>query len=451
MRTKFKNLVSISTILSVPGIISIFVSLISIPIHLNYAGAESYGNYIIFHFLLMISINLNLGIGKSVVISINNFFKKRKEISYEAIIYTRNVSLIIFLIFLLVLVFDKTLNNDFLNIYKFTKYLFIGSIITIFFITLEGILQGNRKFKSISFLNLLFFNLSLAVPSILLIYDNKLTLENLIIISILIKSISVLIMFLMVIKLGLVKKSKSRDLFENLKANSKWITLNSILIQFYDLFDKYLIKFFLGPIAVATYSIPQQLTGKLSIVSKSFSAFLLPDLSKKKIDNDNFNFSLQIFLKFVPLLILLTIPLYPLVLKFWLGNSYSETIHQLTKIFSVSVIFSCASHILITKFEASKSLYNNLKIELLLMPFFLFVLYFLTSGVFTLIQISFLILLKELTLFFLRLSFLTNEVKKIKEYYFLSLYFLLMLYFSFNNENLYYFCLILLILNFFRK
>ena len=233
MRTKFKNLVSISTILSVPGIISIFVSLISIPIHLNYAGAESYGNYIIFHFLLMISINLNLGIGKSVVISINNFFKKRKEISYEAIIYTRNVSLIIFLIFLLVLVFDKTLNNDFLNIYKFTKYLFIGSIITIFFITLEGILQGNRKFKSISFLNLLFFNLSLAVPSILLIYDNKLTLENLIIISILIKSISVLIMFLMVIKLGLVKKSKSRDLFENLKANSKWITLNSILIQFY--------------------------------------------------------------------------------------------------------------------------------------------------------------------------------------------------------------------------
>ena len=451
MKTKFKNLLSISTILSVPGMISIFVSLLSIPIHLNFAGPESYGNYIIFHFILMISINLNLGIGKSAVISINNFFKKRKEISYDAIIYTRNVSLIIFLIFLLVLVFDKISNSDFLNIYKFTKYLFIGSIITIFFMTLEGILQGNRKFKSISFLNLLFFNFSFALPSILLIYDNKLTLENLITISILIKLISVLIMFFLLIKFGLVKKSNNQVLFENLRINSKWITLNSLLIQFYDLFDKYLIKFFLGPIAVAAYSIPQQLTGKLSIISKSFSAFLLPDLSKKKIDNDSFNFSLQIFLKFIPLVILMTIPLYPLVLKFWLGNSYSETIHQLTKVFSISVIFSCASHILITKFEASKSLNRNLKIELLLMPFFLFVLYFLTSGTFTLIQISFLILLKELILFFLRLSFFKNEIKKVKGYYFLSLYFILMLYFSFNNENLYYCFLILLILNFFRK
>ena len=80
----------------------------------------------------------------------------------------------------------------------------------------------------------------------------------------------------------LITKFKSKILLMNLKKNSKWITLNGVLIQFYDLFDKYLIKIFLGPIAVATYSIPQQLTGKLSIISKSLSAFLLPDLSKKK-------------------------------------------------------------------------------------------------------------------------------------------------------------------------
>ena len=44
----------------------------------------------------------------------------------------------------------------------------------------------------------------------------------------------------------------------------------TILVHFYDLFDKYLIKIFLGPIAIATYSIPQQLTGKLSILSQRF-------------------------------------------------------------------------------------------------------------------------------------------------------------------------------------
>ena len=60
-------------ILSLPGLISIFISLISIPIHLKIAGVENYGNYIIFHFLLTISTILNFGIGKSIVISMNNF------------------------------------------------------------------------------------------------------------------------------------------------------------------------------------------------------------------------------------------------------------------------------------------------------------------------------------------------------------------------------------------
>ena len=54
MKSIFKNLIKNSAILSIPGLISIFISLISIPIHLNYAGQESYGNYIIFHFILMI-------------------------------------------------------------------------------------------------------------------------------------------------------------------------------------------------------------------------------------------------------------------------------------------------------------------------------------------------------------------------------------------------------------
>ena len=77
MKIKFRQLIKNSTILSVPGFISIFISLLSIPIHLNYAGPESYGNYIIFHFILMISINFNFGIGKSTVVSINNFPKKK--------------------------------------------------------------------------------------------------------------------------------------------------------------------------------------------------------------------------------------------------------------------------------------------------------------------------------------------------------------------------------------
>ena len=399
----------------------------------------------------MISINLNFGIGKSVAISINNFISKKREISYEAIIYTINIVCIIFIIFLALYLLNKFLIVNFFDSYKYMLYLFIGSIITIFFITFEGILQGNRKFKSISILNLFFFSFSISIPSLVLIYNQNLTLENLIFISILIKFFSILIMLLIINNNNLYKVSKSKILLKNLKKNSKWITLNSVLIQFYDLFDKYLIKIFLGPVAVATYSIPQQLTGKLSIISKSFSAFLLPDLSKKKINNLNLNFSLQIFIKFIPIFIFIILPFYSIILKFWLGNAYNDTIHNLTKIFSISVIFSCASHILITKFEASKTLYKNLKIEFYLMPVFLFILFFLTSKNYSLLNIAILILFKELILFFLRLNFLKSEVIEFKKYYFFSLYFLFILFLSFYNNFFYYLSLIPLITIFFKK
>ena len=132
-----------------------------------------------------------------------------------------------------------------------------------------------------------------------------------------------------------------------------------------------LLKIFLGPIAIATYSIPQQLTGKLTIISKGFSAYLLPNLSRKKNDSV-FNFTLKIFLKIIPILLFLVFPLYEFFLNFWLSDQYNQKILLLTKIFSLCAIFSCASHILITKFEASKTLDKNLKIEFILIPFFLF-------------------------------------------------------------------------------
>tara|TARA_B100001094_G_C18088699_1_gene749194 strand:+ start:208 stop:984 length:777 start_codon:yes stop_codon:yes gene_type:complete len=249
----------------------------------------------------------------------------------------------------------------------------------------------------------------------------------------------------------LIKSSNNKVLLKNLKRNSKWITLNNLLIQFYDLFDKYLIKIFLGPIAVASYSVPQQLTGKLSVISKSFSAFLLPNLAKKRIDEKSFNISLDIFIKIIPIIIFIILPFYSQILKFWLGNSYNEIILNLTKVFSLSVIFSCASHILITKFEASKTLYRNLKVEFMFMPIFLLALFFLTSKNFTLLEISFLILFKEIFLFFIRIYLLRSEVKNLKFYYFYSLYLLMMLYFSFNNIGVFFVLLILLILNYFRK
>ena len=46
----------------------------------------------------------------------------------------------------------------------------------------------------------------------------------------------------------------------------KWQTLSSMYINF-DFFDKYIIKIILGASSLSIYSIPQQIAGKLSIIS----------------------------------------------------------------------------------------------------------------------------------------------------------------------------------------
>lgn len=451
MNIKKYILLKNSTILSSPGLFSIFLSLVSIPIHLNIAGTENYGNYIIFHFILIFSTIFNFGIGKSITVSINNFPKKNKEIAYEGLKYTFSVIIILISFFYIFSYIEKSLFLSNLITSSYLIFVIIGLIISVIYSSLEGIFQGNHKFKSLSFYNFIFFSLSLSLPSISLYYYNDFTLKDLIIFSLSIKLFTIIFMFLIINKNNLLKKSNSKTLFLNLKKNSQWLTLNSLLIHFYDLFDKYLIKIFLGPIAIATYSIPQQLTGKLSIFSKGFSAFLLPNLSRKKTDIENFNYTLEIFLKIVPLIILLFFPFFEIFLNFWLGNNYNKTILILTKIFSICSIFSCASHLLITKFEASKTLYRNLKIEFILMPIFLILLFYLTKNSFTLIQISFLILLKEWFLLFFRLDLLKKEIKNFRYYYFFSTLIVFALYLSINFEEVFFGLIIIMILSVFFK
>ena len=447
-----KKLLTNASFLSLPGILAIFISLVSIPIHLKTAGAENYGNYIIFHFLLTLGTLLNFGIGKSIVISINNFPKKSKSVSYYGIKYTFILSIIFSILFIFLAAMENVTftNSIFVNSIILT-YFFIGILVTLFYISLEGILQGNQKFKSLSFYNFIFYSLSMSIPSLSLIYFKNISLENLILLSVLIKSSVIFMMFFAIIKNNLIKKSINKILLNNLKKNSKWLTLNSILVQFYDLFDKYLVKIFFGPVALATYSIPQQLTGKLSILSKGFSAFLLPFLSKKNFSNDDFNTTIKIFLIFIPIIIFLFFPLFELFLKLWLGSQFNNHILELTKIFSLSVIFSCASHILVTKFEATQTLKHNLKFEFSLMPFFLILLFYLTVNSFSILMIGSLILLKEIILLFFRLNLLKKSINNFKIYYIYSVSFLFMLFFSFNNQIIFYILVFLLILNLFKN
>ncbi len=441
-----KHLYKNSFFLSMPGILSIFLSLLSIPIHIEIAGLENYGNYLFFHFILSISFLLNMGLAKTLVIAINKNPTHKSQIIYEGLKYC----FIICFLFILLFIFINHL-NFFNNIIPFSKkYFFIGLILSIIYLILEAIYQGNKFFLNLAISNFIFYSLSLSLPSILLIFYGSMDVDGLIQISISIKFFILIAMIINIINKKLITKSKKERLIKYIKINSLWITLFNLLVQFYEMFDKYIVSIILGPVSLSLYSIPQQITGKLTVISRAFSSYLLPYLSggKKNLD---FNQSINIFLSYIPVLIFLLFPFYEKLLQLWLGTNYDPRILDLAKVFSLVAIFSSNSHLLITKFEADQTSKKNFYYEIIILPIFLFFLILFVNSYKSLLYISYLILIKETLLLFIRLFNLKNRIFFIGKYYINILSFIILLIMSsFNYTYFYFFIIIILIMNFYN-
>ena len=248
-----------STLLTMPSIIGILLALFAIPIHLQINGKTDYGNYIFFHFIIFFGLLLNFGINKIVAIEI----AKNKQIT-KIIYQSLKLSIYLFLIIILAGVVASFLFNDIINIFS----IIIGLGLMVVYLTLEGILQGLKKFQSLSIANFTFYTISLNIPSISLLFKNN-NFENLILLSILIKFLAILVSLFMLRNFLTIKQKNNFNFFQLIRKHSKWYFLYNINIQIFDILDKYLIKIFISPAALALYSIPYQLAGKITIFSKS--------------------------------------------------------------------------------------------------------------------------------------------------------------------------------------
>ena len=406
---KFKNvknlskLIKNSSLLSLPSVIGIFLALIAIPIHLKINGKYDYGNYIFFHFIVSFGLILNLGLNKIVAIEL-----AKKKYLYSVINQSIRFSILIsIIIFFIGLLFINLIINNF---YSFL--ILIGICTSIVYLTLEGIIQGLKKFKILSGVNFFFYTLSLNIPSVSLYFFEQFNYINLIKLSLLIK---IAVIFTIFIYLKNVKKNKEKqkyNLYLKLKKYSKWYLVHLINLQIFDFIDKYLIKILIGPIALAIYSIPYQLAGKITIFSKSISAVLLPEISEGK-EKSNFNYSLNIYTFFIPILLLMLFPFLEYLLKIWLDNQYTNEILNLTKIFLISSWISGISHILIAFFEGKKKVKFNSILEVYLIVPFVLVLTLILFQFKNLMFISFVLLTKEIVLIFFRANKIRHVIDNI--------------------------------------
>ena len=382
-----------STFLTMPSIIGILLALFAIPIHLQINGKTDYGNYIFFHFIIFFGLLLNFGINKIVAIEI----AKNKQVT-KIIYQSLKLSIYLFLIIILTGVVANFLFNNIINLFS----IIIGLGLMVFYLTLEGILQGLKKFQSLSIANFIFYTISLNIPSISLLFKNN-NFENLIILSILIKFLAILVSLFLLKNFLTIKQKNNYNFFQLIRKHSKWYFLYNINVQIFDILDKYLIKIFISPAALALYSIPYQLAGKITIFSKSISAVLLPEISNnQKNDKGNFVQSLYFYTISVALILLITFPFLDEFFLIWLKDQFTNQILDLTKIFLIITWLSGISHILITYFEGRKKIKFNTLIELYLLFPFLITLIIVVLNFQNLIYISSVLLIKEIILLVLR-------------------------------------------------
>jgi len=130
---------------SIPGFLSIVLTLISIPIYLNNLSTQIYSSYIISHIFLSLSLFLNLNIGKisSIYLQNKNLIFQKKIIS-TTLFLSVSISVLLSLITLIILYFLFS-NNSELNFH----HIFFGLFISIIFINIEYLNKGLKKFNII--------------------------------------------------------------------------------------------------------------------------------------------------------------------------------------------------------------------------------------------------------------------------------------------------------------
>ena len=411
-----------------PGLLSIFLTFVSIPIYLNKLPAQVYSSYIMSHIFLSLSLFLNLNIGKiaSIYLQNKNIIFQKKIISTTFFISIL-ISVLLSLISLLFLYFLFSNNNE-LNFY----HIFFGLLISILFINLEAINKGLKKFKIVAISNFFFYGFSISSPALFLILQ-KSTIEinnnDLFYNSLIIKFFSITLIILTIFNKISFKFLLNKETLVIFKKQSFWMTLTNFYNQIFDYLDKYLIKIFLSPIIFVNYTIAQQIASKLTIFSGAIISVCLPNFSAQKSRaNKKKLFNFYFFLFYLPgsTLIILFHNFFDEILLWWLDQNFDQNFLKLFFLFLSLTFIACMSHIIISFYEANYLAKRNTLIEtIILMPFVFFLIYFITSK--NIIFVCYLILTKELILLIIRLYFIKSFIIS-KYIYLLSLFLFLLIF-----------------------
>ena len=406
------TLIKGSFFLSLPGILSAFIALISIPIYLEKVSINLYSDFLLQHFFLTISIVLNLGLSKITNIEIAKIKDKKNLNNKIRIIFTISVIQSIFIslsIYLLLKFLILKFKIDSLYSIIDIKILF-GLFITNIYLTIDAILKGQLYYMLSAFINLVFYSFSISLPVFFCLFF-EIKYNFLFNVSLFIKLFILIVLLFFILKnINFFKKIK-KDNFVNVYINSyKWISINLLFQQTYNYFDKYLIKIFFNNMFFVFYSVSQQIASKLTIPFNGLNTMFLTLNSKSKGNINELIKCLYLYIFLINIIFYMLEPLLDPMLKLWLKKNYDEHYLILSLTFFLIAGIGSLSNMLLDFYDINSLSKKNFKIDLSIFPSFLtmvaFAIYY--NSVYF---VAFSILLKDIILILIRIFPLNFNMK----------------------------------------
>lgn len=438
----FYNFSYYTLINSLPGIFSIMLSLISIPIFLQKLDYGLYGIYLMQHIFLSLGYIINFGVNKLILISSAKKSMGKKSDNFTSVILTLIIATILSILIMvtikLIYIFTKFQTLDFL----FNIYTLVGLILTSVYITLESIFKSEMKFTYINLSNFIFFGLSISSPAFYILLKENFKIINfddasneLFQISFICKIISILFLLIYIKKLSLFQIKISQKFLILFKKNYLSFSILEFLNTTFEYIDRAAIKIFFGNDNLAIYSTSQQVASKSTIFSKAFIAYFLPIISKNKKKYSGLeiyeraNFFIFIF---GGLGVYIAQPLSEIFFQIWLSEKYLIDFPNIFKILIIAYFFYTLSMVNISLLEINFKISKISRIEILYLVIHI-ILLILLSKQYNLVNIAFIYLLKEISLLTIR-YFYINKFHVIRP----EIIFFLALFLFFTLMNYYY-------------
>jgi hypothetical protein len=404
----YKNNFSKLIIYAIPGILGGFFSLVTVILFVNYLTSDIYANFLLQHLVITFGTSvLSLYIGRITLININNLSPiKKKEVIYSSLILMSVICFILSLItYIFLIIFIKNI-----NLFDVTISIFVGLFFSSIYQNMEDIAKGLALDKVASMSNLIFMNLSVTIPAFLLaIYNTEFIKSNLFNISVSIKILTTLFILLVIIRTQKIRISKfDISFFLKFKIQNLFLSIYGILDQLYYALDKYVIKNFLSSFQLVTYSLSQQISSKIGIISYACSSLMFNKILKNPNDKkDILSGNLYFCFYFCSFGYLLVLPFFDALLSILLKNKFNNEISNSLKLFILVNIISALKDCIDGFLRTTLKLEKDLKFSASIVPFYLLgVLICIYSK--NLTYFILLLLLKEVSMLFLKIK-LTRE------------------------------------------